>query len=367
MGQNEKIGVGIIGAGNWARRGHLPVLSLLPEFEVRGIFARRSGAAADAARDFGVEKTFEDLESLVASPDVDLVCALNTAPQHEQAIRAAVSAGKHVYSEWPLTTSTEVALDLRNAANGKGVKHYVGLQRRLAPVAREMRSLLDTGYIGDVRSVRLHVSVNYFQKVLPYALRWTAPPENFSSLLAIYAGHFLDMIFGVTGRPKSLFAALKNNFPEVTVRETGETIVTSNADEIMITFVLETGALFSFHLEGAKHNNSGVRLDVTGFEGDLVMTNTSAFGEVGEDYVLEGARGDRQPLQRMAISQTHPLLESSGLPSSVTELGYNYAAIARNILSNEGGVPTFDDGIYFQRLIDTIQQSASQGALLPAP
>jgi len=76
-----------------------------------------------------------------------------------------------------------------------------GLQRRLAPHNRYLRDLLAEGYVGRLRSPRLHVSMNYFQPRLPNALSWTVPPENFSSMVAIYVGHFLDMLFEAIGWP----------------------------------------------------------------------------------------------------------------------------------------------------------------------
>jgi hypothetical protein len=76
-----------------------------------------------------------------------------------------------------------------------------GLQRQLAPHNRYLRDLLAEGYVGRLRSPRLHVSMNFFQPRLPNALSWTVPPENFSSMVAIYVGHFLDMLFEAISWP----------------------------------------------------------------------------------------------------------------------------------------------------------------------
>jgi predicted dehydrogenase len=107
-----KIRVGLIGAGNWANHGHLRVLDLLPEYEVVAIQARRREAAEDAARRYAIATVVDTVEELVALPEVDLVIVLNTAPQHAETVRAAIAAGKHVYCEWPLTVSSEIAAEL---------------------------------------------------------------------------------------------------------------------------------------------------------------------------------------------------------------------------------------------------------------
>src|ERR1700712_4964895 len=157
------IRVGIIGAGNWARHGHLRVLDLLPQYEVVAVQARRREAATGAAALFRIPHVVDTVAELVALPDVDLVVVLNTAPQHAETVRAAIAAGKNVYCEWPLTVSSDVAEELAALAQAAGVRHFVGLQRRLAPHNRYLRDLIAENYVGKLRSVRMHVSMNYFQ------------------------------------------------------------------------------------------------------------------------------------------------------------------------------------------------------------
>ena len=136
MTGQSKIRVGLVGVGNWGLKGHLPVLQLLPDYEVVAVQSRRREAAETAASQFGVPRVKETALELVSDPDIDLVSVLTTAPQHEEGVRAAIAAGKHVYSEWPLSTSTAASVDLLNVAEGAGVRHFVGLQRRLSATSR---------------------------------------------------------------------------------------------------------------------------------------------------------------------------------------------------------------------------------------
>jgi predicted dehydrogenase len=198
----KPIRVGLIGVGNWARHGHIRVLQLLPEYEVVAATSRTRTSAEAAAAQYGIRHVVDSIEELVRHPEVDLVVVLTTAPQHEEGVPAAIAAGKDVYCEWPLTTSTAKAEEFLSLARKAKVRHVAGLQRRLAPFNLYVRDLLSTGYIGKLRSVRIHVSMNYFQGTRGNALRWTIPPENFSSVVAIYAGHFLDMLFAAVGYPE---------------------------------------------------------------------------------------------------------------------------------------------------------------------
>ena len=48
-------------------------------------------------------------------------------------VKRAIAAGKDVYAEWPLATSTVTAGELLSLAEEKGVRHIVAMQRRFSP------------------------------------------------------------------------------------------------------------------------------------------------------------------------------------------------------------------------------------------
>jgi predicted dehydrogenase len=162
-----KIRVGIIGAGGWAKYGHIPALQPLKEFEIVAVASRKQELAEEYAAKFSIRHAFGDEQALITHPDVDLVVILAPAPEHERLARAVIEAGKDVYSEWPLTTKIADSEELLSLASAKGVRHVVGLQRRLGPSARYTRDLVKQGYVGKVRSARMTVSVDAFPPTMP--------------------------------------------------------------------------------------------------------------------------------------------------------------------------------------------------------
>jgi predicted dehydrogenase len=112
MTRIQEIGVGIIGAGGWARYGHIPALRTLEEFELVAISSRRQEAADQLAEELHVPHAFGDFNDLIAHPRVDLVVIPTPGPEHAPMVRAAIAGGKDVYSEWPLTTSTAESEEL---------------------------------------------------------------------------------------------------------------------------------------------------------------------------------------------------------------------------------------------------------------
>lgn len=357
MANKKKIRVGIVGVGNWAKYGHIPSLQLLPGYEVVAVQSRRREAAEEAAGRFGIPNVVDTVEELVNHPEVDMVAVLTTAPQHEAGIRAAVAAGKDVYSEWPFTISTEKAEELLALVSKAGVKHMIGLQRRLSPTNRYIADLIKEGYIGKLRSVRLYVSMNYLQAIRPASLRWTAPAADFSNTIAIYAGHFLDALFQTVGYPESFSAVLANQFPEVTIQGTGEKIQTTAPDQLVLNGKFPNGAVLSVHIEGGKRNNSGVQLDITGDEGDLKISNVSAFGGVGEDYLIEGAHGDNIPLEILPIPEKYIWVKNDDMGSGALELTNLYYAFT----GNTHEAPSFEDAVKLHHIFDLMNESSEKG------
>ena len=125
MKADDKIRAGIIGIGNWGRYGHVPVLQLLPKFEIVAVASRRQEAAEQLAREFSIAHAFVDADELIHHPDVDLVIVLPPAPQHARYVRAAIAARKSIYCEWPLTTTLADTEDLLRRAQDAGIRHSV--------------------------------------------------------------------------------------------------------------------------------------------------------------------------------------------------------------------------------------------------
>ena len=357
----NRIKVGIIGAGNWAKYGHIPALKVLPQYEITAVSIRQQRQADELGEQFGIPLRFSDASQLIESSAVDLVVVLPPAPQHAGFVKAAIAAGKNVYSEWPLTTSTQESEELLLLASAKGVRHAVGLQRRLGPSARFVRDLIKDGYVGQVRSVRMHVSLPYFDEDRSPSLSWSIPKENFSHLLSIYTGHFGDLLSHVVASLKTVSALAVPQFPELFLSATGERFPNENADEIVAIGTLDDGAIYSLQIEAGKRNNSGLQIDITGMDGDLKICNPLSFQNKDDNFV-EGAQGRKGIWSPLAIPKKYSLIDSS-LDTSVLDLAQLYHSFAEGIIDADLRAPDFRDAVKMHRFIDAIQESSDSGTL----
>jgi predicted dehydrogenase len=358
---HKKIRVGIIGAGNIAKFAHLPSLKLLTDYEVTAIQSRRKEAAEEAANLFGIKYVVNTVDELANHPEVDLVAVITPGYQHDEGIRAAIAAKKDVYAEWPFTTSTKNAQELVNLAKEAGINTVIGLQRRTAPVSRYMDDLIKEGYVGNVRSVRVHVSDDNFGPVRSQRLRWSIPAENFNDGIVIFGAHFLESIFNTFGWPVSFSSDLLSRYKEIEIKETGELIPNKTPDELVLSGRLRDNAVISVHVEGGKRNGKGVQIDITGDKGDLKLTNKYVFGGIGQDYKLEGSQGEDQPLQVLTVPESYIWLKSDKMGTGPLELGHEYAAYAKDLKEGTSYHTTFDDALKMHQFFDLLNESSEKG------
>ena len=351
----QKIRVGIIGAGWWAQNGHLPVLGFLDQFDVVAVSSRRLAQAEELAVTFGIAHAFDEPHQLIDHPDVDLV-VVSTPPRERPAlVKRAIAAGKDVYAEWPLATTTAAAEELLSLAEERGVRHVVALQRRFSPTARYLHDLVSQGYVGTVRSANMIYSTSIFGRTRPRSIAWTADASNFMNVLTTHGGQQMDLLFHLVGPPKKLTAVLENQFPVITMEETGETIAYESPDAAVAIGSLGGGGLVNITFVGGTPHASTTQILITGTDGALRLTNP--YGNAA-DFVLDGTRGDETELTRLATPPEYQLDPSPSLDASVEDLAVLYQAYARDKDTGTSDATTFTDAVAMHRILDQMEQTS---------
>ena len=97
---------------------------------------------------------YPDSASLIGAHEVDAVMICSYGPAHEIDVLACIAAGKPVFCEKPLTPTAEAALRIMEAEQAAGRRLVtVGFMRRFDRSYREMKSLLDSGELGETLMV----------------------------------------------------------------------------------------------------------------------------------------------------------------------------------------------------------------------
>ena len=275
MGNNSKIRVGVVGANSekgWGGAVHIPAIAALPEFVLQAVGTTRAGSAAASAERFGAKLAFSDTAALVAHPDVDLVVVAVKAPDHFAVAMMALQAGKHVFCEWPLAANTAQAIAMRDLAAARGVTTMVGLQSRAAPALMRARELVNEGYVGRMVAARLACALPGGGTRRSQEGLYVIHNRNGASTLAIQGGHAIDALRYVTGDFAGLSAIVDNQFPQVEVIETGETLMKDAPDQTLASGRLQNGASVSIAINGGAVAGFGIELKIFGTEGALCVS-----------------------------------------------------------------------------------------------
>ncbi|GAA1486662.1 Gfo/Idh/MocA family protein [Brachybacterium fresconis] len=118
--QAGPVGVGIIGAGTISGQ-YLENLTSFPDVTVHIIGDLLPEAAAQRAEEFGIAAS-GTTEDVLGHPDVEIVINLTIPTAHAEVSRQIVAAGKHVWTEKPITTAPADATALLEAADAAGVR-----------------------------------------------------------------------------------------------------------------------------------------------------------------------------------------------------------------------------------------------------
>ncbi|MEV6335205.1 Gfo/Idh/MocA family oxidoreductase [Nocardia vinacea] len=352
------IRVGVVGASGWADSSHLPALAALEEFEVTAVATTNQASADRAAAVHGVLHALADASELTAHPEVDLVVVSVKASGHAAVTRAALDAGKHVVSEWPLGVDADEAGALTEAATAAGVVHSVVLQGHHSPSARFAADLLASGRIGTLESVALVAEGAPWggSRIWPDLVFGLDPAEG-TNILTIMAGHFLAALERVAGTLTEVSARLPRTHDRVLVAGTQRTVPNATPSHVLLHGLLASGATASVAVHGGNGPaRYGFRLELVGSDATLTATpaQPGAFIHWGDWDIRIGD-------EALAVPDTYrtvPVSVQSGPPANIAAL---YQEVARAVAEGRQPHPSFETALRHHRLLAAIEQSAADG------
>jgi predicted dehydrogenase len=139
--------VAIVGCGKIADV-HASQIEKIEGCEIVGVCDREPLMAEQLFERFPVKRYFTDVTELVTEARPDVVHITTPPESHLDIARFCLEQGCHVYVEKPFTLDAEQAKLLLELADEKGLKLTVGHNDQFSHVARRMRALVKSGYLG---------------------------------------------------------------------------------------------------------------------------------------------------------------------------------------------------------------------------
>ncbi len=171
-------GVAVIGCGYWGPN-LIRNFSELEKSEIRTICDLNPAPLAELQRRYPSVRCSTDFRSVLEDPGIDAVAICTPVDSHYALTTAALSAGKHVLVEKPLTDSVETAELLVALAEAKGLTLQVDHTFVYSGAVQKLRSIIDDGGIGDLLYIDcVRINLGLFQPDVN--VLWDLAPHDVS-------------------------------------------------------------------------------------------------------------------------------------------------------------------------------------------
>ena len=252
MTQNEKLRIGIIGAG-WIAEKAAITLNGLTECECYAIASRSLEKAEAFANQWNVTRAYGSYAELLADPNVDLVYVATPHSHHYDVTRQALLADKPCLVEKAFMANYRQSKEIVDLAHERKIFLAEAIWTRYQPVVKIVRDLINSGRIGTPRLVTATLGYSMGEK-----LRIMQPDLCGGALLdlGVYALNFVRMFF-----PTDIISM------EGTCIKSKTGMDLTNA----MTLVLSDGMLCNLQSSAAcVGDNIGV---IAGTDGNLIIDN----------------------------------------------------------------------------------------------
>ena len=330
--------VGIVGCGVISR-AYAANEAAFETFDIVACADLDAARTATISADFGLQAL--GVEELLCSDAIDVVLNLTPPSAHASVTRAALAAGKHVYSEKPLATTVEEAQEAAELAESSGLRLGCAPDIFLSGAYQKARSLLDDGAIGEPLAVSAAM-LSGGQET------WHPDPDIF---FRDGAGPLLDMgpyyvtaIVSLLG-PVRRVAGFASTFVRERIIEIGprrgERFTAETPTHISSMLELERGATAMLVATFESPGHYASTMLVHGSEGELALPDPNTFdgpmqirrrrgGWETVSYATRGkadARGLGHQDMVEAIAEGRPHRTSAALATHVVD-------VARSILDS---------------------------------
>ena len=128
--------------------------------KVVAVAARNIENADKFARTFSVPTCYEGYFHLALNKEVDVVYIGVLNPQHFEVSKMMLEHGKHVLCEKPFTMNRKHTEELIALARKKKLFILEAVWSRYFPVYQQLREIIDSGMIGEVKHVEISFGFN---------------------------------------------------------------------------------------------------------------------------------------------------------------------------------------------------------------
>ncbi len=196
----------------------------------------------------GVEKWTTDVDEALSDSNNQIYFDAQTTDRRVAAVTRAIEAGKHIYCEKPTALTTDDALRLYERAEEAGVKHGVVQDKLWLPGILKLQMLRETGFFGEILSVRGEFGYWVFEGDVVPANRpsWNYRAEDGGGIIMDMLCHWRYVLDNVFGKVEAVSCLGATHIPR-RWDEHGRPYEATADDSAYATFELANGVIAHFN------------------------------------------------------------------------------------------------------------------------
>lgn len=287
-----EIRIGIVGAGQVARKRHLPGFMELPGVRVVGVCNLHRESAGRVSREFNIPKIYGNWEHLVEDDQIDAIVIGAWPYLHCPVTLAALDAGKHVLTEARMAMNAREAQRMYDHA-----KEFPNLTTMVVPSPYGLtgdaflRSLIEGGYLGTLREVHVRgLSSDLADPETPLGWRQMTKYSGFNML---NLGILYETVLRWVAPANRVSAFAWKHIGKRIDPETGKLAKTGTPDSVQVMTTQSDGSAGIYRLSGVVLHDVGMSINLYGSEGTLIYDLTHD--------VIRGARRGEATLEPLRI------------------------------------------------------------------
>jgi len=187
----------------------------MPDAELVAVCDNVASQLAYAQETFDIPLGFSNIDELLEDVDCDVVVDTASIPAHYEINLKALRAGKHLYSQKPITLTVEEATTLIETAKANNLKISASPIHMLRPTIQTIRKMVQSGALGTIAFARLrssHGGPEYYQTGRLTDPSWFYEPD--AGPLFDLGVHGLHQLTGILGPAKAVACFSGISVPE---------------------------------------------------------------------------------------------------------------------------------------------------------
>lgn len=147
---DNKIKIGLVGAGAVAQIGYLPVITEREDLVLEAVSESNSKKVEIISKMYKIKKVFVDYEKMLQDSEIDVVIIATPNYLHTPMAISAIEYGKNVLCEMPLGLDAEEVKRLGNVIDSSGLILMPSFNGRFRPDVEILKGLVFGGELGKL-------------------------------------------------------------------------------------------------------------------------------------------------------------------------------------------------------------------------